>query len=71
MRCEGKMYVIENETAYRSYNSMLIFGACKEYCVMKNLSFAQLDTPERLQLMLQPLYRALAFFEKLIFNIVH
>ena len=71
MRCEGKMYVIENETAYRSYNSMLIFGACKEYCVMKNLSFAQLDAPERLQLMLQPLYRVLAFFEKLIFNLVH
>lgn len=69
MRCEGKMYNIENGTEYQSYNSMLITGACKEYSVIKNLSFAQLDTPEQISLLLQPLYRVLAFFEKLIHNL--
>ena len=71
MRCEGKMYQIENETAYQSYNSMLIFGACKEYSVMKNMSFSQLAAPEKTGLLLQPLYRVLSFFEKQIFNLFH
>ena len=71
MRCEGKMYQIEKETAYQSYNSMLITGACKEYFVMKNLSFAQLGMPERINLLFQPAFRALAFFEKLVFNLFH
>ena len=66
MRCEGKMYSIENGTAYQSYNSMLIAGACREYTVLKNLSFSELETPERINVLLQPVYRVLAFFEKQI-----
>ena len=66
MRCEGKMYSIENGTAYQSYTSMLIAGACREYTVLKNLSFSELETPEKLNVLLQPVYRVLAFFEKQI-----
>lgn len=71
MRCDGKMYNIENGTQYQSYNSMLISGACKEYSVIKNIPFSQLDTPGKISLLLQPTYRVLAFIEKLFYNTFH
>ena len=65
MRMEGKMYRIENKTDYRSYNSMLITGTCKEYSVMLNNSVRSLRPADIPGLLLQPVYRILAFFEKL------
>ena len=62
---KGRMYQIENKTDYRSYNSMLIFGRCREYSVMRNnpvFSLLPADIPGWL---FQPVYRTLAFFEKL------
>ena len=65
MRMEGKMYKIENKTDYRSYNSMLITGSCKEYSVMLNNSVCS-PLPEDLPgWLFQPAYRMFAFIEKL------
>ena len=69
MRMEGRMYSIENKTDYRSYNSMLITGKCKEYSVMLNntvFSLAPEDIPGWL---FQPIYRLFAFIEKTILQI--
>ena len=69
MRMEGKMYQIENKTDYRSYNSMLIAGGCKEYSVMKNNSASSLPAKDIQGWLLQPIYRVFAFIEKLFSRI--
>ena len=69
MRMEGKMYQIENKTDYRSYNSMLIAGGCKEYSVMKNNTASSLPAKDIPGWLLQPIYRVFAFIEKLFSRI--
>ena len=64
MRMEGRMYQIENKTDYRSYNSMLITGRCREYSVMRNNSACSLLPEDLPGWLFQPVYRVLAFFEK-------
>ena len=64
MRMEGRMYQIENRTDYRSYNSMLITGRCKEYSVMLNNSAFSLLPDDLPGWLLQPLFRIFAFIEK-------
>ncbi|MBR5428464.1 MAG: hypothetical protein IK118_08960 [Clostridia bacterium] len=65
MRCDGKMYNIENKAKYRSSNSMLISGRCREYTVIKNLSSSELPSADLPGLILQPFYRIISFIEKL------
>ena len=65
MRMEGRMYQIENRTDYRSYNSMLITGRCKEYSVMLNNSAFSLLPDDLPGWLLQPLFRIFAFIEKM------
>ena len=65
MRCDGKMYNIENRARYRSSNSMLISGRCREYTVIKNPSLSELAPADRIALLLQPFWRVISYFEKL------
>ena len=65
MRCGGKMYNIENNAEYRSSNSMLIGGRCREYTVMKNVEPSALAPADWPGLLLQPFYRVISFIEKI------
>ena len=69
MRMEGRMYRIENRTDYRSYNSMLITGGCKEYSVMLNNTLDSLSPEDIPGWLFQPFYRVFAYIEKLFSRI--
>ncbi|MBQ7638226.1 MAG: hypothetical protein IJS90_04935 [Clostridia bacterium] len=59
------MYNIENKTKYRSSNSMLISGRCREYTVIKNITPSSLSPADWSGWFLQPFYRVISYIEKM------
>lgn len=66
-----RFYTIENDTAFRSYNSQGVDLLYKEHVVLENIGKDELMENEKLYSFLQPFYKLISFFGKIKTYIEH
>lgn len=59
-------YSIDNDTKFRAYNTQAVDMDYKEHITLKNIATSELNDGEFIYKILQPLYKIIAFFGKLI-----
>lgn len=61
-----KFYSIENDTVFRAYNTQSVDMEYKEHITFENIKISELNDGEFIYKILQPLYKFIALFGKLI-----